>query len=101
MNLLSGTKAFSFVLVQVVLGMVLPLAIVLFCKGSAKALGMSGLLSLIGVFALRYNFILGGEELPNAGTLLFLFEGSAWISVTVLLVLTVVLVLIMPRLLGI
>lgn len=100
MNLLSGTKAFSFVIVQVVLGMVLPLAVVLISKGSVKALGMSGLLSLIGVFALRYNFIFGGEELPNAGTLLFRFEGSAWISVTVLLVLTVVLVLIMPRFLG-
>lgn len=100
MNLLSGTKAVSFVLVQVVLGMVLPLAIVIYSKGSIKALGISGLLSLIGVFALRYNFIFGGEELPNAGTLLYKFERGGWISVTVLLVLTAVLVLVMPRLLA-
>lgn len=100
-NLLSGTKMISFVLVQVVLGMVLPLGIVLFSKGSIKALGMAGLFSLIGVFALRYNFIFGGEELPNAGTLLYGLEGgSAWISVIVLLALTGILVFVMPGLLS-
>lgn len=101
-NLLSGTKMVSFVLVQVVLGMVLPLIIVLFSKGSVKALGIAGLFSLIGVFALRYNFVFGGEELPNAGTFLYRLEGgSAWISIIVLSVLAGLLILVMPRLLDI
>lgn len=100
-NLLSGTKGVSFMLIQVVIGMILPLVIVLFSKRSITALGISGLLSLIGVFALRYNFVLGGEELPQAGTLLYLFEGgSAWISTGVLLVVTAVLIFLVPGILN-
>ena len=96
-NLLSGTKGVSFMLIQVVIGMILPLLIVLLSKRSGTALGLSGLLSLIGVFALRYNFVFGGEELPQAGTLLYLFEGGrAWISTVVLLVVTAVLIFLVP-----
>jgi len=96
-NLISGTKGVSFMLIQVVIGMILPLVIVLFSKRSVTALGFSGLLSLIGVFALRYNFVFGGEELPQAGTLLYLFEGGrAWILTVVLLVVTAVLIFLVP-----
>lgn len=97
-NLLSGTKSLSFLGVQVGIGMIVPLLILCFSKRSASALGISGLLSLIGVYALRYNFVFGGEELPQAGTFLYRFQGgSAWISTVVLLVITAILIYVLPR----
>lgn len=98
-NLLSGTKGFSFVVVQVVLGMLIPLLILFLSKRSVLILGISGLLSLIGVYALRYNFVFGGEELPQAGTLLYRFDGgSAWILIVGFLALTAILIYLIPRL---
>jgi formate-dependent nitrite reductase membrane component NrfD len=100
-NLINGTKGITFLLIQVGIGMVLPLLILLFSQRSVTALGLSGLLSLIGVFALRYNFVFGGEELPQAGTLLYHFEGgSAWVSSLVLLALAGILIVILPGLLD-
>lgn len=94
-NLLSGTKAISFVFIQVGIGMLLPLLLLVFSKRSVSILGISGLLSLIGVFALRYNFVFGGEELPQAGTLLYHLE-KGWISTVILLVITAILIVLLP-----
>lgn len=99
-NLFSGTKMMSFVIVQLVIGMFLPLILLLFSQRSTKILGISGLLSLIGVFALRYNIVFGGEELPQAGTQLYLFEGgSGWWLTAGLLVLIVILLIGLPKIL--
>ena len=96
-HLFAGPKQFSFVFVQVIIGMLVPLGILLLSKRSTKALGIAGLLSLIGVFALRYNIVAGGEELPLSGTLMYTFgETSGWIAVSVLLILTAILILILP-----
>lgn len=96
-NLFIGTKSISFVLIQLIIGMLLPLGILIFSQRSVRALGISGLLSLIGVFALRYNFVFGGEELPQAGTLLYqLAGGSAWISTVVLLGIAALLIGVIP-----
>lgn len=98
-NLFSGTKVVSFVVIQLIIGSLLPLLILLFSKRSTKALGFSGLFSLIGVFALRYNFVFGGEELPQSGTLLYSFEGGTrgWGLTVGLLILTFVLLYLLPR----
>lgn len=99
-HLFVGPKQFSFVFVQLIIGMLVPLAILLLSKRSTKALGISGLLSLIGVFALRYNIVAGGEELPLSGTLMYSFgETSTWIIVSVLLMLAAVLILFLPGIL--
>jgi len=96
-HLFVGPKQFSFVFVQVIMGMFIPLVILVLSKRSVKALGISGLLSLIGVFALRYNIVAGGEELPLSGTLMYTFgEMSGWIAVSILLILTATLILILP-----
>ena len=97
-NLFGGTKQLSFVVIQLILGMALPLLILILSKRSTKALGISGLLSLIGVFTLRYNFVVGGEELPQAGTLLYSFEGGAkgWGFTVALLAFTFLLIYILP-----
>lgn len=97
-HLLSGDRAFSFLGIQVLIGMIIPLAILLMSKRSPAALGLSGTLSLIGVLALRYNFVVAGEELPLSGTLMRTLEaGSAsWIWALTFLILAFVLVLILP-----
>lgn len=99
-NLLAGDRFFSFVVVQVLIGMVLPLLLLVFSKGSTAILGISGLLSLVGVFALRFNFVIAGGEMPLTGTLFNTVDtsGAAWMEVTIFLVLSAVLVLLLPPL---
>lgn len=91
-HLISGTE---------VLFMFLPFIIVVFSKNSVKALGAAGLFGLIGVFSLRYTIVFGGEEFPNAGTLLYrLQEGGDWIPIIILLLFAGALILNMPRLID-
>ncbi len=98
MNLLAGEKAFTFWAVQIVVGIVAPL-ILLSLKQSPYSMGIAGLCSLLGVFALRYNFVYGGQELPAAGTQLYHQGGGIeWLSVLVLLGLGVVLIVTLPYL---
>jgi len=93
LNLLTGNKAIAFWLGQILLGVIVPIAILLFSKRTSNLLALAGLSSLFGVFALRYNFILGGQELPVSGTMLYQ-QGSSfdWFIVIALLFLTVILV---------
>ncbi|AFL98939.1 formate-dependent nitrite reductase, membrane component [Desulfitobacterium dehalogenans ATCC 51507] len=98
MNLLAGEKAFTFWGIQIAVGIVLPL-ILLSLKQSSATLGLVGVFSLAGVFALRYNFVFGGQELPTVGTQLYHQGGGMeWLSVIVLLALGVVLLFVLPYL---
>jgi len=99
-HLLTGDRQISFLLVQIVIGMVIPMVLVLFNRKSSGTLGLAGLLSLIGVLALRFNFVIGGEELPQSGTLMYGTElGSNMIMLTIgLLVLAGILIYIAPKL---
>jgi len=93
LNLLAGNKAIPFWLGQILIGVIVPLAILLFSKRTSNLLALAGLSSLIGIFALRYNFILGGQELPVSGTMLYQQSNSFdWFIVIALLLLTVVLI---------
>lgn len=96
-HLLTGEKMISFVVVQVGVGMVLPL-ILLIISRSYKVLGITGIFSLIGVLALRYNIVIAGQELPQTGTLLKTLENSTqgWIEMGVFLVLSFILLLFLP-----
>ncbi len=100
--LVTGARQFSFLGVQIVLGTFVPLAIVVFARRSSAALGVAGLLSLVGVMALRYNFVIAGQELPAQGTLLNTLEGSGavWAYTAALLALAVVLGYAVPGFLG-
>ncbi len=101
-HLVTGARQVSFIGVQLVLGTFIPLAIVAFAHRSGAALGIAGLLSLVGVMALRYNFVIAGQELPSQGTLLNILEGSGavWAYTAALLALTVILGYAVPAFLG-
>ncbi len=100
-HLVAGARSFSFLGVQIGLGTVVPLAIVVFAHRSGAALGVAGFLSLVGVMALRYNFVIAGQELPAQGTLLNTLEGGAvWAYTAALLALTVILGYAVPAFLG-
>ncbi len=61
--LLSGRYAFPFVGIVVVLGAVIPAAILLRIKTSALAQAAASLMVLLGVFAMRYVLVIGGQVL--------------------------------------
>jgi formate-dependent nitrite reductase membrane component NrfD len=100
--LVTGARSFSFLGVQIILGTVIPLAIVVFAHRSRAALGVAGLLSLVGVMALRYNFVIAGQELPAQGTLMNALEGggAVWAYTAALLALSVALGYLIPGFLG-
>ena len=74
-HLATGDKMFSFVILQIGMGMVLPIVLLLVSK-SKTMMGISSILSLIGVFALRYNMIIGGQEMPRTGQMMRTLEGG-------------------------
>lgn len=65
-HFLAGPRQFTFLWVQVVLGLVAPLILLLIpaVRRSDTLATLPALLSIVGVFALRYNFVVGGGEIP-------------------------------------
>ncbi len=62
MALIKGPYAFNFWIGEVLMGMVLPFAIILGTRGrSVPALFVAGLLCVIGIFFMRYDLVLVGE----------------------------------------
>lgn len=95
-HLMTGDRMVSFLVVQIAIGMVLPL-ILLFVSHSKMVMGISSILSLIGVFALRFNIIVGGQELPQTGGMMKVMEGAhGWTVTAIFLTLSAVLILFLP-----
>ena len=61
--LLVGTFSLPFLGVEVVLGSLIPLAILLRKKVNSAALALASLLVLIGVFTMRYVIVIGGQTI--------------------------------------
>ncbi|HVH96065.1 MAG TPA: NrfD/PsrC family molybdoenzyme membrane anchor subunit [Bacillus sp. (in: firmicutes)] len=97
-HLVTGDKMFSFVILQIGMGMVLPIVLLLVSKSKAM-MGISSILSLIGVFALRYNMIIGGQELPRTGQMMRTLEGG-WGATVIFLVLSVILLIFLPTIVN-
>lgn len=99
-HLLAGPRQFSFVWLQVLLGTLLPLVLLLLSSRgrSPSVLAGASLLSLLGVFALRYNLVYGGAELPLTGAGLNHANTptAEWVGFTVLLGLGIVLAVLVP-----
>lgn len=98
-HLLFGARQFSFIGVQIIAGTLLPLVIILFAHRSNAALGIAGLLSLIGIMALRYNVVIAGQELPVQGAFMNTLEDGniVWFYTALLLAMAVALCYILPR----
>ena len=97
-HLATGDKMFSFVILQIGIGMILPIVLLLISKSKAM-MGSSSILSLIGVFALRYNIIIGGQELPRTGQMMRTLEGG-WGTTAIFLVLSAILLISLPTIVN-
>jgi len=101
-HLATGDRMVPFLVVQIAIGMVLPL-ILLLISNSKIVMGISSLLSLIGVYYLRLNIIIGGQELPRTGSMINIPENGthAMIVTSIFLILAVLLVLFLPKIVDI
>lgn len=66
---LSGSHRFRFLGVEVGLGLLLPFLLLLLpqTKRSLGWISLASVLTLIGVIAMRINFVIGGQQLPLSG----------------------------------
>jgi len=64
--LLWGKFAMEFVGVEIVLGAIIPLFLVYYpkTKNSFKWLGFASVLTMIGIFAMRFTVVVGGQSVP-------------------------------------
>ena len=60
-SLVSGEIGFLFLGVEIVIGAVLPVAILLMAKPNALLQIFASLLILIGIFTMRYVIVVGGQ----------------------------------------
>jgi formate-dependent nitrite reductase membrane component NrfD len=60
-SLLSGQLGFLFIGVEIILGAVIPVVILLRNKASVSIQALASLLILIGIFAMRYVIVVGGQ----------------------------------------
>ncbi|MCF8038514.1 MAG: polysulfide reductase NrfD [Desulfohalobiaceae bacterium] len=71
--LISGPMALHFWIGEVGLALVLPLLLIVLCRGRNSAiLGLSGLIYMLGLFFTRYDFVVAGQLPPMRPG----FEGS-------------------------
>lgn len=87
-HMLAGPRQVMFVGVQIVAGLILPLVLLVLPnkKGSLNT-ALAGLLSVIGVFALRLNFVFAGQEValvPGSIPLLHIPGWQVALSVVVI-----------------
>ena len=47
-------------------GLALPLVVILVARGSAAALAAAGALSLVGLFAYEWAFVMAPQQVPNS-----------------------------------
>lgn len=66
MVLITGRYAWSFIGIEIILGAILPILILAYSR-STVAILISASLIIIGVLAMRWNFIIGGQVIPVYG----------------------------------
>jgi formate-dependent nitrite reductase membrane component NrfD len=99
-HFLAGPRQATFLWVQVVLGLLLPLVLLLIpaVRHSDTLASLPAVLSIVGVFFLRYNFVVGGGEIPLTSHLVnhSAAPASEWIVTGALIALGLVLVAAVP-----
>ncbi len=66
MTLINGPYAMNFWGGEVLLGMVIPFAIIMMVRGrSMKALFIASLAGMVGIFFMRYDLVIVGQLIPN------------------------------------
>lgn len=64
-DILAGDMWWIFWLIQVGVGLILPIILVVTARGSRVALGLAGLAIVIGIVAVRWNIIVPGLRIPK------------------------------------
>lgn len=64
-NILFGSYAFNFWILELTVGMLIPLFLLLFAGNRIKAIFISALFVIIGLFVFRIDFIFGGQVGKN------------------------------------
>lgn len=75
LKILFSMHPITFVGIQIILGMIVPLVLLSESK-KPNMIPFAGLLSMIGVFFIRYNMVIAGQELPQTGTIMAYPENS-------------------------
>jgi Ni/Fe-hydrogenase subunit HybB-like protein len=65
--LINGELSFMYLGIQLALGLAIPALILMFGRKSIGAIGISSVLVLIGVLAMRLNIVVGGQLIPRSG----------------------------------
>ncbi|MFQ6077110.1 MAG: NrfD/PsrC family molybdoenzyme membrane anchor subunit [Candidatus Bathyarchaeia archaeon] len=76
--LLTGELSWSYLGVEIVLGLIIPLILLAIpaVKRSMAGEIVASLLALIGVYAMRYNVIIGGQLIPRTGQTILTYTPS-------------------------
>jgi len=85
--MLAGPGQISFLGLEVVLGLIAPLALLAVKWGRSGSGGLlAGLLALIGVIAMRTNIVLIGQEIPLTGDRLLAYHAAGGEIITALII---------------
>lgn len=97
-----GDRMISFVGITLVLGMALPLILFIFTK-SKIGMGTGSVLSLVGIYFLRHNLMIGGQEMLSAGSMMRVPENASFelLLTSIFSVIAVVFILFLPKVVDI
>lgn len=76
--LLSGSRQVAFVGGQLVVGLLIPGILLVLPQKNDKVLAIAGLLSVVGVFMLRLNFVFAGQEVAMMPGSVPILQESSW-----------------------
>ncbi|HVJ49718.1 NrfD/PsrC family molybdoenzyme membrane anchor subunit [Desulfitobacterium sp.] len=95
---LFGMHQFTFLWLQLIIGMILP-TVMLMVSTKPNTVAFSGVLSLVGVFFLRYNLVTAGQEMPLTGRVFGYAEQEPlmWGAFVLALGVVVLLTIIVPK----
>lgn len=77
-HLLTGDRWFMFMVVQIGIGIVVPTIIMLMGNKNSLSAAAAGLASIIGVFALRMNIVIGGQEMAMVPGSIPVIHSAGW-----------------------
>jgi len=86
--LIRGAEQFSFLGIEVGLGLVIPFVILSIpkIKESLFWIVLASIFTIIGVYAMRYNFVVGGQKIPLTGDQILEYKLESFdLSITLLI----------------
>jgi tetrathionate reductase subunit C len=87
-SLLRGDESFSFIFVELIVGLLIPFILLFIPKVKEQPLwiSFSSLLSIIGVISMRVNFVIGGQKIPLTGEKILSYQMESFDLVLVIII---------------